>query len=368
MRRFVLNATVLVVATLVTVGACELVARRVSPELLTGPDERVGFCDYDAELGWVNRPGVRGRFMGTTVVHDSDGLRDPERTLAKVPGRLRVMVLGDSFVWGYRVEAEDRFTNVLEKKLPDAEIINFGCSGYGQDQEYLLLQREFPRYRPDLVVVAVHVASDLENDSYSFQYGYHKPYFELKRGRLVLRNVPVPRDSLGTRVNKWMTGRSALWNLLADRVVGGESLRARFVRRLDELGGDTGAKVVRVRTPRAIMACRLAIAIRDFVASRHARLLFMLIPNVEVTHQRIETVPEYDGLRVCLHASGAPVLDLEPVFHRYLAGSPGAAVTLKGDRHWSKEGHEVVANALYDWLEAQREGDWAIGSAPHSSR
>lgn len=247
------------------VAALEWGARWARPDLEVRPDERVTFCTYDSTLGWRNRPSVRGEFFGTEVVHNSSGQRDHERDVPRSPGRLRVMVVGDSFVWGYRVDARDRFTDRLERLMPDSEIMNFGCSGYGQDQEYLLLERELSRYSPDLVIVGLHAYSDLENNVSSSQYGYHKPLFSLDGDRLVVGNVPVPTDSLGSGVNRWMTAGSALWNLLGERTIRGVSLKTRFVDGLDAIVGGAAAKAVRSNVPRVEMTCRLTAAIADFV-------------------------------------------------------------------------------------------------------
>jgi hypothetical protein len=349
-----LNLAVACASLLVVLAACEYAARRLRPDLLSVSDERISFCAYDSELGWRNRASVSGRFFGTRVAHNSRGQRDRERSRRKTPGHLRVMVVGDSFVWGYRVNARDRFTNRLEKLLPGSQIMNFGCSGYGQDQEYLLLQREMHRYAPDLVVVGVHVASDLENNVNSFQYGYYKPLFSLVDGRLVLGNVPVPRDALGARTNKWMTARSALWNLLGERTLGGVSLKTRFVNALDALARAPQAKAVRSKVPRVDMTCRLCAAIGELVEHAGARVLALLIPDVDVHDQSIHAAPEYDELRACLTAHSLPVLDLDLVFRAYHAANPRESITLYGDRHWSPTGHEVVSRALYAYLEQGR--------------
>ena len=336
--------------TLLSLGlalaALETGTRWARPDLEARPDERVTFCTYDSTLGWRNRPSVRGEFFGTEVVHNASGQRDRERDVLESPGHLRVMVVGDSFVWGYRVDARDRFTDRLEKLVPDSEIMNFGCSGYGQDQEYLLLERELSRYSPDLVIVGLHAYSDLENNVSSSQYGYHKPLFSLDGDRLVVGNVPVPTDSLGTQINRWMTVRSVLWNLVGEKTIGGVGVKTRFVEGPDALVGGRAARAVHSKMPRVEMTCRLTAAIADFVVRQRARVLVMLIPSVELHDQVINPAPEYAELRDCLAERGVPTLDLDPVFRAYVAATPKGMITFGDDRHWSPEGHRIVSEAL----------------------
>jgi hypothetical protein len=149
---------------------------------------------YDPLLGWRNIPGWNASTLGKSITINSKGLRDKEHDYEKKPGVRRILVLGDSFAWGYGVSNEEIFTEVLERKLAKCtspvEVINSGVSGWGTDQEYLFLISEGYRYSPDLIVLALYLANDLENNSNSKQYGLQKPYF-VDAG-LVLKNVPVP--------------------------------------------------------------------------------------------------------------------------------------------------------------------------------
>jgi lysophospholipase L1-like esterase len=68
-------------------------------------------------------------------------------------------VLGDSITQGFGVEAdEDVFTAVLEAKLRaegvNAEVLNFGVSGYNTEQEVETLREKGLQFDPDLVVLA----------------------------------------------------------------------------------------------------------------------------------------------------------------------------------------------------------------------
>lgn len=149
---------------------------------------------YDPLLGWRNIPGWKASTLGRSITINSKGLRDKEYGYEKKSDTNRILVLGDSFSWGYGVSNEEIFTEVLERTLAKCtspvEVINSGVSGWGTDQEYLFLISEGYRYSPDLIVLALYLANDLENNSKSKQYGLHKPYFV--DASLDLKNVPVP--------------------------------------------------------------------------------------------------------------------------------------------------------------------------------
>src|SRR5262249_16029882 len=71
-------------------------------------------------------------------------------------------------------------------------IYNFGVSGYGTDQEYLLLQKYYEQYRPRLVFLIICGDNDNEDNAWNFRGGYYKPYFKLEGGHLKVHGVPVP--------------------------------------------------------------------------------------------------------------------------------------------------------------------------------
>jgi len=90
---------------------------------------------------------VRISFQGATTSHwsyfsrvwpveirrNSWGFREREFDLAKPEGVYRIAVVGDSITFGQGVEEENRFTNLLEKRLNDQngeyEVLNFGRPG-----------------------------------------------------------------------------------------------------------------------------------------------------------------------------------------------------------------------------------------------
>ena len=149
---------------------------------------------YDSLLGWKNIPNWRASTRGRKLSINSKGLRGREYDYTKQPGTSRILVLGDSFGWGYGVADEEVLAAVLEQQLQrdglDWEVLNGGVSGWGTDQEYLFLTSEGFKYAPDIVVLAFLVFNDPANNSSTVQYGLHKPVF--LNSELELAGVPVP--------------------------------------------------------------------------------------------------------------------------------------------------------------------------------
>ena len=130
---------------------------------------------YDEVIGWRNIPNWEATTFGRELTINSKGLRDREYPYEKPAGTSRILVLGDSFAWGYGVADDEIFTEILEGILqgtsPRWEVLNAGVSGWGTDQEYLFLVREGFKYSPNIVVLALFNLNDPVNNARSFEYG-----------------------------------------------------------------------------------------------------------------------------------------------------------------------------------------------------
>jgi len=150
---------------------------------------------YDPQLGWRNIPHWRASTGGQPLTINSGGLRGPEVSLVKPPDVRRILVLGDSYAWGYGVADQEVFPFVLQQQLNGDsvrwQVLNGGVSGWGTDQQYLFLKYEGLAYAPDIVVVALFTGNDFANNSATNQYTLNKPV--LVDEQLHVANVPVPR-------------------------------------------------------------------------------------------------------------------------------------------------------------------------------
>jgi len=152
---------------------------------------------YDELLGWRHVPNTQAHSESkeykVTYRINSKGLRDKERSYDKQKGEFRVLCLGDSLTYGWGVNSEERFTDLLEGYFTNVSFINTGVQGYGLDQELLYFMQEGKKYNADLILMYV-IPDDSVRACYSKMWDRPKPQFLLDdKNRLVLSNVPVPR-------------------------------------------------------------------------------------------------------------------------------------------------------------------------------
>jgi hypothetical protein len=272
-------------------------------------DERSLAYRYDAQLGWfpkANSSTVINASRPITATHNSDGFRDRAFVASTNPA---IVFLGDSFVWGYDAEAPERFTDKLQAKHPEWTIYNCGVSGYGNDQEFLLLQRVFDHFKPRVVFLMYCSETDYQDNAYSFGYGYYKPYFtSTDDGKVVAHGIPVPR---GERLF-WAEHRQFPRFYLARLAVQTYfKLTCPEPVHLDTKDG-------RNLNPTA----PLLLAINDYVRSKGAAFV------VGIT----DTNPKVEGF---LRAREIPCVDVStPLRYKEF------------NRHWTPEGHSVVCDKV----------------------
>jgi hypothetical protein len=211
--------------------AGELLARAVGFEFRPHMRNRVYFAQPDPLLGWRNRPGLAGPYGGdeflTWVTINDDGQRGPSHPVARVPGKRRIAVLGDSQTWGDGVADDETFVALLDGG--STEVLSFATPGWGTDQQLLVLDNQAARWRPDVVVLALFIGNDLNDNVNRGTFQYPKPYFTLEDGdRLVLRGVPVPYSRAMhalIEVYRGLMRHSALLNAIAETTRKDWSLR-----------------------------------------------------------------------------------------------------------------------------------------------
>lgn len=125
-----------------------------------------GSIDPEGAL-FRHRPNTVVRFGRFTVRTNSLGFRGPEITREKPAGTYRILMLGDSVVFGWGVDDEVTFVRRLETELNARgdgrryEVINTGHLMYDTTQEAALLAQEGLALDPDLVIL-VYVVNDVE--------------------------------------------------------------------------------------------------------------------------------------------------------------------------------------------------------------
>ncbi len=193
--------------------AIDFTERRIESGKVTGAYR------FDAEIGWSPKPNAVTQNISAnrtvSVRQNSLGLR--ERELSDIAPD-RILFLGDSFTWGFDAEVNERFTDLLQEALPQYGMVNAGVSGYGTDQQFLLMERLWNHVNPKVVVITFCVDNDRDDNSSSFRYQQqHKPYFvRTPEGELQVRGYPLPNFERNSSARGPWSERLALVRFAVD--------------------------------------------------------------------------------------------------------------------------------------------------------
>lgn len=130
----------------------------------------------DPQVGRVLQPELVERAMGNILVStNSIGLREREFSVPKPAGLLRVVLLGDSYVFGNGVPAEERLGVHLERALKqrsglEVEVLHVGMTDWNLLASSAFLRRQLHCFEPDLVV-HVLIYNDLDDASAARGFG-----------------------------------------------------------------------------------------------------------------------------------------------------------------------------------------------------
>lgn len=324
----------------------EGLTRILFPQLAPRTARLTKFWKYDSRYGWAHNPGASGYFetfgVQAFVTINSKGFRGPEIEHARDQKRQRVLVLGDSYVWGYGVKDDEVFTERLRAAMPEVEIVNMGVSGYGTDQELLLYRDEGYKYQADLVIIIVTENDPIGNLLTQQYVVYGKPAFQLqdgdKDGELTLVNQPVPRTPWWKHTLTNLATQSYVLTA-ANRHLYSKAIEGSAASVAQKKDGDGGSAATPTglrqfpRTPEEKITARLLVELRREISARQGEGKLLVVFTEEMTGS--QEMAQY------LTPFGISCLDLEEhIDHK------DEALHLPDDFHWNAEGHKRVAEIL----------------------
>ena len=172
MQRMIMALGAVAIGAMVTLLVAELVVRTLLPQW----SDQWKMWRIDPVYARGLKPSVEA-----AVVHghskefafafstNAQGLRmDTDLDPGRRADQGRVVLVGDSFTFGYGVEQNETFAAELQRQLdrsgPATEVINAGfASGFTLDTEYLFVREVASKWKPDQVVVGICLDNDLSD-------------------------------------------------------------------------------------------------------------------------------------------------------------------------------------------------------------
>lgn len=283
------------------------------------------------------KPNQHYEWQNISVDINSHGLRGHETTYEKPPSTFRILNLGDSIAMGWGVREEDTYGRQLETILNENtdsnfrfEVINAGVPGWNLDNALAYLQAEGLKYQPDLVVLDVTIANDINGKS-----------------ALLAGN-----DS---KVFRWLSDHTYFWPFLQSQAAWARA-RAEGRERVETIDPPTNPAKYFPLDPqheRWDERWNSILEINRLAGENDARVVLVLFPlEFQVVDKSFPVIPQELFLAKATEAE-IPALDLLPAFQQACQTKPGGACQHE-DRylfadvwmHPSAYGHAVTATEL----------------------
>jgi lysophospholipase L1-like esterase len=163
MRRIASNLLAMLISLVIAGFGLELLTRFVVDDGMQFDLEmwkyarKVKQVSADPVLGHEHAPNRQAHLMGVDFRTNSHGLRDREIPYERLPGKLRIAMLGDSLTVGWGVPFDAMFSKRIERLYAaagiDAEAVNLGVGNYNTVQEVQAFLTKGHRYKPDVIVL-----------------------------------------------------------------------------------------------------------------------------------------------------------------------------------------------------------------------
>jgi len=346
LRLWLARLALLTVTAMLGLGLLEILVRVFMPYYNPGYQILLRRNDEGVVLGIPNTTTLQRSHKGDsqmTVRLNQHGFRDRKDYLEGTTND--VFISGDSYSFGWSVEEDERYSNVLEKQLGIRcynVAIPEDIRGYARTLRYV--EKHGARVRNVIIGLC------MENDLWDYK--------SITNTHIVFQSQL--KRTLRQETAGWFRDRSALWNCLSHTLQKFSGIRRFFEkigisRNIDELTHKNLA------TPEVLESSRdellsYATNYNSVVVIIPSRALW-LGNNVERERQA------HDQITSMLGKAGLKVVDMRPVFEA--TGNP-TAYYFKNDPHWNADGHALVGKTLAEFI--SRDEAWKAVRPPSKSK
>jgi len=245
----------------------------------------------------------------------------------KRKGVRRILVLGDSFTFGYGLPYEDLVTVKIEKilntEMKNIEVVNAGVSGYNTNDELEQLIRLTPACHPDLVTVFFFtndVIKESQDPKKASMRQRIKEYLRVK-SKFFAYFYYLYKDRLSSKIGVPKVFLAPEYFDLDDSKPGWVDFR------------------------------NATVQIQKHCLQNNMGLLFVMIPTLTNLDERYPYAELRKKISNFLKVSNIPVIDLFDLFAPY---KPSELWVNLENTHWNKLGTTLAAKEVADYIRKKR--------------
>jgi hypothetical protein len=332
MRKTIINSALLVGVFVIGIIMMEAAIRMLFPiydpsgqvEFVKGTNSRPPLGELTTELRQTKLAGD----YDVSVSFNEYGLRDRHNLAMGTAADM--YVVGDSFSFGWGVEASERYSNALET-LSGRRTFNVAIPGDFDAYHRLLSYAESLGADVKNIIIGVCMENDL--------HLYDDPAYLISSDQIT--TPAITGINLHT-LKEYLTTRSAIYKLVASSIHQSNMLKQLAINLglIVEINNSIPAGTI--NDDRIFASVR---KLKQISTSYNATVL--IIPSRALwTGKQIEAADKaHTSFVTALKAAKFKVIDMRPIFETH--GNP-MKFHFMNDGHWTPKAHALAASALYE--------------------
>jgi len=281
------------------------------------------------ELSYEHIPNSEARVFDSVIKINSLGFRDNEYSQVKEAGTYRIIGVGDSIMFGWRVPLDDIYLKILERGLNRAEkteVINCSIPGYNTRQEYALTEKLAAGLSPDMVIMGFFI-----NDVYD-------PTYLLWKGKYLVSPKIVEHyennKNILKHIHRFLINHLKIYDHMVSRI------KKKTAERISD-------NIV-LEKENWLKTEELILKTNNLLKERGIRFLVFHVPSQqEISDCKISNPPNEVLSNLCALNN----IEYCTAFYKMSKGSDKSSLFIRNDGHLTKKGHIIAAEVLKDYLD-----------------
>jgi len=291
----------------------------------------------DPDIGWTVRANASSlhqhiaKDFSVTVHTDERGFRKGEIFF---PNRKNLLILGDSFTFGFGVEDNQTYPYYLSENLPRYNVLNAGfTSGMSLDTQYLYLKKHFKEINASLVIIQMFPGND---------------FFDIRSNEWLPSNAKVPekvitsldvgpdynlykrRASFVFKIGLFFQRHSYLFNFFWEK----RYFFEKFFNGYDYVDAETMQRTE-----------MLIKAVKNLSVENKIPIVFVIVPITKVKQSKIMLEGNLQDLKKMLERNNFSYLYMEDLFNYSID-----QIHFKHDGHYNSFGNKLIAKDIEVYL------------------
>ncbi|MBK9731907.1 MAG: SGNH/GDSL hydrolase family protein [Chitinophagaceae bacterium] len=295
------------------------------------------------EIGWIIKPNyeftgkmrdLKNNEYPVHISFDENGFRNVP-VHDTLPRPVTILFLGDSYTESVEVSNEKLFYSIIQDSLP-VKVYGYGAAGYGNLQEYLILEKYIDKIKPDIVLWQLCTNDYIDNycpleKETNYRVGMQRPYLT------ATNNIVYDRAWLP---NKHLREYSHFLYFLAERM---DAAKTKITGKAPEHPGEK----MMYEQDSSFVLFKNSIHITDLIAKKfqdrfgkETHLITYVSDSFDPLYSILKNICVKNNLEF-IDSVGTKVQEAQDL---------GQVVRANDGYHWNEEGHKIVAARLIEQI------------------